>query len=67
MNWLKVADHLRREAETLQHNIRADYTDSPNKDQWAATAALCQIIARALEAGQEAPNGDDAISSVLEM
>lgn len=42
--------HLRVEADTLQRSIYADYTNS-NKDQWAVTAALCQAIARALEAG----------------
>jgi hypothetical protein len=68
MNWQRVADHLRMEAKALQQNIIADYTNSPNKDQWAATAALYQAMARALEAGQqEPPNGDDTIQGVLEM
>jgi hypothetical protein len=68
VNWQRVADHLRMEAKALQQNIIADYTNSPKRDQWAATAALCEVIARALEAGQqEQANGGDAIQGVLEM
>lgn len=48
IDWHKVAQHLRVEAETLRRSICADYTNS-NKDQ--VTAALCEAVARALEAG----------------
>lgn len=55
IDWHKVAQHLRVEAETL--SIYADYTNS-NKDQWAVTAALCEAVARALEMGFK----DDAVN-----